>query len=97
MSKRVKIIYFDKEKHDIEETNTETFMCRSTSATNDEHSAILYRWSQTPLRKSMFDSKANNKLQQQYYINCSHAQYCTHKRYLSSDLHNRAYISSLCV
>ena len=33
-SKRVKIIYFDKENHDIEETNTETFMCRSMSATN---------------------------------------------------------------
>ena len=33
-SKRVKIIYFDKKKHDIEETNTETFMCRSMSATN---------------------------------------------------------------
>ena len=32
--KRVKIIYFDKKKHDIEETNTETFMCRSMSATN---------------------------------------------------------------
>ena len=32
--KRVKMIYFDKEKHDIEETNTETFMCRSMSATN---------------------------------------------------------------
>ena len=31
---RVKIIYFDKKKHDIEETNTETFMCRSMSATN---------------------------------------------------------------
>ena len=31
---RVKMIYFDKEKHDIEETNTETFMCRSMSATN---------------------------------------------------------------
>ena len=30
----VKMIYFDKEKHDIEETNTETFMCRSMSATN---------------------------------------------------------------
>ena len=28
------MIYFDKEKHDIEETNTETFMCRSMSATN---------------------------------------------------------------
>ena len=28
-SKRVKMIYFDKENHDIEETNTETFMCRS--------------------------------------------------------------------
>ena len=33
-SKRVKMIYFDKEKHDIEETDTETFMCRSMSATN---------------------------------------------------------------
>ena len=31
---RVKMIYFDKENHDIEETNTETFMCRSMSATN---------------------------------------------------------------
>ena len=31
---RVKMIYFDKEHHDIEETNTETFMCRSMSATN---------------------------------------------------------------
>ena len=31
---RVKMIYFDKEKHDIEETNTETLMCRSMSATN---------------------------------------------------------------
>ena len=31
---RVKIVYFDKEKHDIEETNIETFMCRSMSATN---------------------------------------------------------------
>ena len=31
---RVKIIYFDKKKHDIEETNTETFMCRSMSVTN---------------------------------------------------------------
>ena len=28
------MIYFDKENHDIEETNTETFMCRSMSATN---------------------------------------------------------------
>ena len=33
-SKRVKMIYFDKENHDIEETNTETFMCQSMSATN---------------------------------------------------------------
>ena len=33
-SKRVRKIYFDNEKHDIEETNTETFMCRSMSATN---------------------------------------------------------------
>ena len=32
--KRVKMICFDKENHDIEETNTETFMCRSMSATN---------------------------------------------------------------
>ena len=31
---RVRKIYFDNEKHDIEETNTETFMCRSMSATN---------------------------------------------------------------
>ena len=31
---RVRQIYFDNEKHDIEETNTETFMCRSMSATN---------------------------------------------------------------
>ena len=30
---RVRNIYFDNEKHDIEETNTETFMCRSMSAT----------------------------------------------------------------
>ena len=29
-----KKVYFDKEKHDIEETNTEIFMCRSMSATN---------------------------------------------------------------
>ena len=34
MSKSKKMIYFDKENHDIEETNTETFMCRSMSATN---------------------------------------------------------------
>ena len=35
-SKRVRVrkIYFDNERHDIEETNTETFMCRSMSATN---------------------------------------------------------------
>ena len=26
---RVRKIYFNNEKHDIEETNTETFMCRS--------------------------------------------------------------------
>ena len=31
---RVRKIYFDNEKHDIEETNTETFMCRSMSATD---------------------------------------------------------------
>ena len=31
--RRVRNIYFDNEKHDIEETNTETFMCRSMSAT----------------------------------------------------------------
>ena len=31
---RVRKIYFYNEKHDIEETNTETFMCRSMSATN---------------------------------------------------------------
>ena len=31
---RVRKTYFDNEKHDIEETNTETFMCRSMSATN---------------------------------------------------------------
>ena len=30
---RVRNIYFDNEKHGIEETNTETFMCRSVSAT----------------------------------------------------------------
>ena len=30
---RVRNVYFDNEKHDIEETNTETFMCRSMSAT----------------------------------------------------------------
>ena len=30
---RVRDIYFDNEKHDIEETNTETFMCQSMSAT----------------------------------------------------------------
>ena len=29
-----KKVYFDKKNHDIEETNTETFMCRSMSATN---------------------------------------------------------------
>ena len=28
------MIYFDKENHDIDETNTETFMCQSMSATN---------------------------------------------------------------
>ena len=33
-SKRVNMIYLDKEKHNIEETDTETFMCRSMSATN---------------------------------------------------------------
>ena len=32
--RRVRKIYFDNEKHDIEETNTETFMCRSMSATD---------------------------------------------------------------
>ena len=32
--RKVRNIYFDNEKHDIEETNTETFMCRSMSATN---------------------------------------------------------------
>ena len=31
---RVKMIYFDKENHNIEETNTETFMCQGMSATN---------------------------------------------------------------
>ena len=31
---RIRKVYFDNEKHDIEETNTETFMCRSMSATN---------------------------------------------------------------
>ena len=31
---KVRKIYFDNEKHDIEETNTETFMCRSMSATD---------------------------------------------------------------
>ena len=30
---RVRNIYFENDKHDIEETNTETFMCRSMSAT----------------------------------------------------------------
>ena len=30
---RVRKIYFDNENHDIKETNTETFMCRSMSAT----------------------------------------------------------------
>ena len=30
---RVRNIYFDNEEHDIEETNTETFMCQSMSAT----------------------------------------------------------------
>ena len=29
------MIYFEKENHDIEETNTETFTCRSMSATNN--------------------------------------------------------------
>ena len=33
-TKSKKKIYFDKENHDIEKTNTETFMCRSMSATN---------------------------------------------------------------
>ena len=27
-------MYFDEEKHDIENTNAETFMCRSISAIN---------------------------------------------------------------
>ena len=31
---RIRKIYFDNEKHNIEETNTETFMCRGMSATN---------------------------------------------------------------
>ena len=32
------MIYFDKEKHDIEKTNTKTFMCRIISATNSTQS-----------------------------------------------------------
>ena len=34
--RRVRKIYFDNDKHDIEETNTETFMCRSMSFINDQ-------------------------------------------------------------